>query len=101
MIIFILNKKIKENPEKGKKELLNCLFIVEAFSLLLYPFLPQSAKKLRSLLGLKKISFKKGKDLWRAEEGRIKIKISQEISPLFLKIDEKAAQKEEEKLNKK
>jgi len=94
-------KKIKENPEKGKKELLNCLFIVEAFSLLLYPFLPQSAKKLRSLLGLKKISFKKEKDLWRAEEGRIKIKISQEISPLFLKIDEKAAQKEEEKLNKK
>ena len=73
---------IKEDKKKAKAVVVDALAIIDALQTLLYPFVPESAKKLEKILGGKKGS----------------ITLASSIKPLFKKIDERNIAKEAEKL---
>ena len=86
---------IKEDPEKARGILLNCLEIIDALRILLYPFVPGSAEKLNLLLGQnKKTAFQERKNQWKLPDSPRNIKLARRILPLFSKIDTKNIEKE-------
>jgi len=91
---------IKENPEKAKRTVKNSICIIDSLRILLYPFLPESAEKLNSILGYKeKISGLEGKNQWFLWKIPKRINLSKNIKPIFPKIDEKNIEKELNSLN--
>ncbi len=92
----------KERIWETKKEssLKSLLYLVFCLSVLLYPFLPKSAQRLRKFLGQKKIQPKLGKNLWQIPK-EAKISLSKEIFPLFEKIPSERIELETKKFLKK
>ncbi|MDP1538586.1 MAG: methionine--tRNA ligase [bacterium] len=83
-------KLVKENPKRTKTIVFNCLAIIEALKILLYPFLPGSVEKLNKLLGHRqKFVVQEGKDQWISPKRLETITLLPLITPLFPKIDEK------------
>lgn len=76
---------IKDDQEKAFEIMQNLMQILAALSVLLMPFMPETAVKLREYLGLEKVLFEVGSDCWQK---RIDVvKVSDVIEPLFIKID--------------
>lgn len=91
---------VKEEPKKAKKIAKDCLALVQAFSVLLYPFTPQAAEKLRVIIGNSKIQTKEGKNQWSYEALPSKIRLAKHITPLFPKIEESVIAKEKALLHR-
>lgn len=94
-------KMVKEDKERTKDIVANCLAIVENLRVLLYPFLPKSIERLNQMLGhRKKFILREGKNQWLAREDFETINFASTIAPLFPKIDEKNIKIEIAKLDK-
>ncbi len=73
---------VKEDPEVGKAILSNLLELLRHLSLLTYPFIPESARKMRVQLGLDPDSFTAGKRAeWGAFHDWLKLGQSEIIFP--------------------
>lgn len=88
----------KDNPLQAKKVVKDCLAIMNALALLLYPFVPTGAQNLRSLLGQDKIEPREKDNQWQYENLPTRIKLAKRITPLFAKIDESVIAKEKMRL---
>ncbi len=85
---------IKTNPEQVKTIMNICLQITTNLSTLLDPFLPFTAKKLRTMLNIEMVE-------WDSLNAKNIIKVGHKInkpSLLFSKIDDKTVEKQREKL---
>jgi methionyl-tRNA synthetase len=76
---------VKTDKDKAFIIMQNLLSILAALSVLLMPYMPQTAMKLRQYLGLKEIDWKVGEKYWQREEESINV--VDKIEPLFVKID--------------
>jgi methionyl-tRNA synthetase len=90
-------KLVKDNPKEAKKVSQDLLYIVDSLRILLYPFTPEGALKLNTLLGYEKKDLEAGKDIWVAS-GSLVLNFPATIAPIFEKIDEKNIRREVEKL---
>ncbi|MBN2087758.1 methionine--tRNA ligase [Candidatus Peregrinibacteria bacterium] len=75
---------IKENSEKGRAILCNLLEVLRHISIMLYPFIPESAVKIRRQIGLSEDIDAKNENGWGVKTGWLKLG-EQEI--LFPRID--------------
>ena len=89
---------VKNNPKEAKKVAQDLLYIIDSLRILLYPFTPDGALKLNTLLGYEKKDLESGKDVWTAPSDSLSLKFSTTITPIFEKIDEKNIRREVEKL---
>ncbi|WP_196001073.1 methionine--tRNA ligase [Clostridium sp. 1001271B_151109_B4] len=83
---------LSSNPSKCKAVIYNCIQIIVNLSNLLYPFMPESCKKIKQSLGL-------SEGVWsftERKEGLVK-----ECEVLFVKIDKKRASEEVARLKEK
>lgn len=80
-------KVVKENAKEAQTIMLNLLNLVQNFSVLINPFLPESSEKLREILNLNNIQPEVNKDQWIATFTET-FKIGSVPSPLFKKIEE-------------
>ncbi len=76
---------VKDDKEQAKKIMQNLLQILVALSVLLIPYIPQTAFKLREYLGLEEVLFEVGNSRWQM--ALKKVKVAEKIEPLFQKID--------------
>ncbi len=76
------------DPDNSHVTIYNCLQIILALRIVLYPFLPSSMDQLSEYLGIEKLSTKEGEDLFRFETNDLQnCKISKQVKPLFKKIE--------------
>lgn len=81
-------KSLKENPAECVKTIYNCLQIINALRILIYPFMPDASDRLSETLGLEKVNPENGINKYNFEELKIEnLQLKQEFTPLFSKIE--------------
>lgn len=88
---------VKEDKKKAGEIIFNCLQMINALRVLLYPYIPSSMEKLREMLSQKELGNEVGKDRWRYEKVSSGFKISTP-KVLFKKLDDSIVEKEVSKL---
>ncbi len=90
-----------QNKEKIKAVIQNNIAIIDALRILLYPFMPDSAESLNTLLGYPRSTpLIKGVNNWKFKLPREEIKFPQKMGPLFRKFDKKRVAVESEILGR-
>jgi len=92
-------KVIKEDEKEAENILFNCIQIIEAFRILLIPFMPQAVRKLSKMLDQKEVNYFVGKNNYKFVPLKAGKKIDG-VEVLFKKIDEKIIEEEVKKLGK-
>ncbi len=89
---------VKEDKQKAYYYIYNLLQILNALSILLYPYMPVAMDKLRQMLGVDEVKAEVGSNQWNWKE-QDEFAIAKEVKPLFAKIDKAVvlAEKKQEK----
>lgn len=88
---------IKQDKKEAERLIYNSIQIINALRVLFYPFVPNASNSLSTYINLKPIEYKVDRNLWKFVELK-DIAISQNVQPLFAKIDEKVVETENSKL---
>jgi len=84
-------EEIKDNPDKAYSTLLICYILINNLRILIFPFLPQTSKKIGEFVGQKKIDWK--------FQSVSKLRVYKKPSPLFEKIEDKTIEERIKELN--
>jgi methionyl-tRNA synthetase len=89
---------VKEDEKKAGNILYNCVQIINALRILLLPYLPSSAEKLRTMIGQETSKWQVGKNCWRFEETPAGTKLGK-VEVLFKKLETEVVKRNVEKLS--
>ena len=88
---------VKTDKAKADIVMFNSLIVVEAISIMIAPFLPESSEKIRQMLGLGEFGPLVGQDKWRLDtEVLTKYKLESKVEILFAKLEREKVLKEKE-----
>ncbi|MFH1451427.1 MAG: methionine--tRNA ligase [bacterium] len=90
---------VKNDPQKTKAFIGEIFVLLSNLRILLYPFVPTGAEELNKMLGFSRMALKKGFNQWEFSVPS-RIRLAEEIKPLFIKIPEERIEIEKEKLKK-
>jgi methionyl-tRNA synthetase len=77
---------VKEDKEKAYNIMRQLLAVLQALSVLIYPFLPESSDRLRRLLGMDPLTVAVEADLWKYNTDN-HFEVAEKIEPLYQKIE--------------
>ncbi|MBU0975219.1 MAG: methionine--tRNA ligase [Patescibacteria group bacterium] len=93
-------KVVKDDRKKAGEILYNCLQIIQALSVLLYPYMPDSSIRLANMLQIPEAKVETGKNNWRYREIKPGHKIGK-IEVIYKKLDPEEVEANKSKLGTK